>query len=162
MNRFPTSSTLFVPLLCALFALTGCSSGGNQLRVLQGSPFQTSVDVLNNGNTVASGVAYGTATAYFSAGSSSPHLQVELPNSTTPILDQMLSLSGSNSTFVLVSSSNSFSGFLISDNNSSPSSGNANLRILNASPSLSSADVYVVQPPTSISAVNATVSGHVL
>lgn len=160
MNRFLASLPLLFSL-CALFILTGCGSGGTQLRVLQGSPFQSSVNVLNNGNTVSSSLAYGTVTSYFSAGSSSPHLQIELPSSTTPILDQTLSLSGPNSTFVLVTSLNSFTGFLVSDNNSAPSSGNANLRILNGSPDLTSADVYVVNPAngTSILGLNATVSG---
>ncbi len=146
-------------MLGAVLAITGCGSSSNQLRVLQGSPFQSSVNVLVNGNMTGSSVSYGTATAYFSAGSSSPHLQIELPTSTTPILDQNLSLSGSNSTFVLVTSSNNFTGFVISDNNSSPSSGNANVRLLNASPNLTGADVYIVQPPNSITSVNATVSG---
>lgn len=157
MNRFLTS-LCFLSLICVLFAISGCGSSGNKLRVLQGSPFQGTVNVLNNGNTIGS-VSFGTATAYFSAGSSTPHLQIELPNTTTPILDQMVSVSGSNSTFVLVTSGNSFTGFLVSDNNSAPSSGNANLRILNGSPNLSSADIYIVQPPTSITSVNATVPG---
>lgn len=129
--------------------------------LVESTPFQSSVNVLNNGNTVSSSLAYGTATAYFSAGSSAPHLQIELPSSTSPILDQTLSLPGRNSTFVLVTSLNSFTGFLVSDNNSAPSSGNANLRILNGSPNLSSADVYVVQPAngTSILGINPTASG---
>lgn len=160
MNRSGTSFLyIFVVFVCVIFAITGCGSSSTQLRVVQGSPFQSSVDVLINGSTVATSLAFGAATGYLSAGSTSPHMQIELSGSSNPIFDQTLKLSGSNSTFFIVTSSNDFTGFAVSDNNSAPSSGNANLRILNASPNLQIADVYVVQPPVAIGGVAPTMSG---
>lgn len=160
MNRFSMPVPgIFAILLGVILVIAGCGSGSTNLRVLHGSPLQSSVMVLVNGNTISSSLAFGADTGYFAAGSSSPHLQIELPNSSTVILDQTPSLSGANSTFVTVTNNGVFTGFLVADNNSTPSSGNANLRILNASPNLASADVYIVQPPASVASVNPTISG---
>lgn len=160
MNRFATTFPYsFVLFFCAILAIAGCGSGGSKLRVLQGSPFQPSVSVLINGNTVSSALAYGADSGYLAVSSSTPHLQIQLPNAATPILDQMPTLSGANSTFVTFTGPSGFTGFLVPDNNAAPSSGNANLRVLSGSPNLASADVYILQPPASISGVSPTVSG---
>jgi|SRR5579859_729940 len=160
MNRF-TGSLPFVVvlfLLCAILGTTGCgSSSGTRIRVLQGSPSHSTITVLINGSAIANNLAYATDTGYFSVSSSSPHLQIELPGSSTAVIDQTPSLAG-DSTFITVTSAGTFTGFLVADDNSAPSSGNVKLRILNASANLPSADVYIVQPGGNIGG-SPTISG---
>jgi hypothetical protein len=47
---------------------------------------------------------------------------------------------------------------VFTDNNAAPTSGNLNLRIINASPALGSADVYVVAPGTDLTTLSPTVT----
>jgi hypothetical protein len=119
---------------------------------------ESSVDVLLDGTKVAT-EAYGVAPTYISVSSGSRHLQIEPTGSSTPFIDQTLSLSsGNNYTVVAVNFSSSHQALVLSDQNSAPASGDIAIRIVDASPELGSVDVYIVAPGTDLTAVTATIS----
>jgi len=139
----------------SLIAFTiACGSSSSQVRVFDVYPNVSNVDMLINNKTIASGVAYGTASAYASASSGSQNLIVEASGSTSPLINQTISL-GSGSSTILATGSGAVA---IADNNSAPGSGNIKIRVINASPTLGTADVYVVTSGTSISGLSPTFS----
>lgn len=148
----PLSITLFA--LSTIFFTTGCGSSSTQVRLLNAMSGQSSLNMLVDSKTLASGVGYGTASGYASASSGSRHLQVEA--SGTALIDQTINLtSGTNNTILATNSGAS----VLTDNKTVPSSGNIEIRVINASFQLGTADVYIVAPGTDISTVTPTVSG---
>jgi hypothetical protein len=142
----------------ALFA-TSCGSSNNaHLRLLNAMVTQSSLNMLIDGNTVDSNIGYATASSYTSVSSGSRHVQVEPAGSSTPVIDTTQSVASGNNITVLayLNASNSNSSAFLIDNNSAPSSGNFNIRIIDAAPAAGSqgADVYVVTSGTNISGVN--------
>jgi hypothetical protein len=119
---------------------------------------QSSLNMLIDGNTVAPNIGYATASSYTSVSSGSRHVQVEPAGSSTPVIDTTQSVASGNNITVLayLNTSNSNSSAFLIDNNSAPSSGDFNIRIVNAAPAVGSggADVYVVASGTNISGVN--------
>ena len=110
------------------------------------------MDVVVNGKIVASNLLYGAATSYLQVKSGSAHIQLEPTGTTTPFLDQTISLTQNvQYTFVVDNNSGSVSAFTLTDD--STSSSNINLRIVNAAPGLPAADVYVVPQGTTITSV---------
>lgn len=130
----------------ALFA-TSCGSSNNaHLRLLNAMVTQSSLDMLVDGSNVAPNIGYSTASGYISVSSGSRHVQIEPTGTSSPVIDTTTSLnSGDNVTaLAYLNSSNANSSAFLVDNNSAPSSGNFNLRIINASPAMGAAvDVYV-------------------
>jgi hypothetical protein len=116
-------------------------------------------DLLINSNKVASAVAYATASSYVTIGAGTQHVQVEPTGSTTPIIDENLTFNTSSQSTLMLFSSPTISTQVFADNNTAPTAGNMNVRIINASPALGAADVYVVAPGTNLLTVTPTVSG---
>ena len=110
-----------------------------------------------NNNLFASNVLYGNASAYAQIVPGSPILTVAAQGASTGLLSQTLSLQSGTSYTVMVSGYTA-AAILLTDNNTPPSAGNMNLRIINASPSLGTADVYAVAPGTNLKTVSPTVS----
>ena len=129
------------------FFATSCGSSNKaHLRLLNAMVTQGSLDMLVDGTNVASNVGYSTASSYISVSSGSRHVQVEPSGSSSPVIDTTTSMnSGDNVTaLAYLNTSNANSSAFLVDNNSTPSSGNFNLRIINASPAMGAAvDVYV-------------------
>lgn len=149
-------------VLIGLASLTiGCSgsSGGGKLRLVNATPDESSLDLLVDTKSVASGVGYGAASSYVSVGSGSRQLQIE-PSGTTTVLIATTASVNSGETLTLISLNYSFniSTVLLTDDNSAPLSGDFKLRIVNASPGLGAQDVYVVPAGTDISSVAPTFS----
>jgi len=112
-----------------------------------------------NNTVFASNVAYGTASSYAQIIPGSQVLTVATQGATTGLLSQTLNLmSGTSYTIMVAGYPSSVAAILLTDNNSPPSAGNVNLRIINAAPSLGVADVYVVAPGTNLKTVSPTVS----
>lgn len=134
--------------LAVILLSVGCGSSGTKFRVMNAVIDESSVDVLLDGTKVAT-EAYGVAPTYISVSSGSRHLQIEPTGSSTPFIDQTLSLSsGNNYTVVAVNFSSSHQALVLSDQNSAPASGDIAIRVVNASPSLGAADAYIVASGT--------------
>lgn len=147
-------------ILSIIFATTGCGSGGvANLRVLDAAPTEPQLNVLVDGNTINSNLAYTANTGYMSVTAGSRHLQVEPVNSTTPIVDTTISLGSTTNTTVIVTGITTFEGIVLTDQTTVPTSGTAVIRLVNAAPSMGSADVYVVPDGTSIAGTSPLVSG---
>jgi len=106
---------------------------------------QSTVNLLVNNSAVASGVAFGTASGYASAPSGSQQIQVQAGN--VPLLNVNATISGGNNNTILATDSGVT---VLTDNKATPSSGNIQIRAINASGSiLPTADVYIVPAGTS-------------
>jgi hypothetical protein len=146
-------------LLSILLFVPGCGSSSNaNIRFVNVTPDESSLDFLINGNNQGS-VSYGTTSGYKSVGSGSEHLQVE-PTGTTTVIIDTTTTAASKAYISMFSLNFSFaiSNIVLTDDNSAPSSGDFKLRIVNASPGLGPQDVYIEPAGTDINTVQPTVS----
>ena len=140
-----------------LVLLTGCGHTDAQLRFVNTSPGEPSLNSLD-GTTVATGVAYGTGGSYSSTLPGPRHLNVYSSGTTNAIVNQTISLSsGTDYSLFAINFSFDITAILLADDNSTPSSGNVKLRVLNASPGLGAVDVYVVDLGTDLNSVTPSV-----
>jgi hypothetical protein len=145
-------------ILSTILVAIGCSTSGThtQLRVLQASPDEAAVDILIDGKAIVSGLGYAAPTNYLSVSSGSRHLQVEPTGTTTPVIDETISLSsGTNSTLITDNFAAAITPVLLTDDNTAPSSGDIKLRFVNAGAGAGNVDIYVL-PPGSTPPGNAT------
>ena len=146
---------LCLAILGIIAITTACGSGSTQVRLLNAMDGQSSVNMLLDNTSVASGVTFGAASAYTSTSSGSRSLEVQSTGGST-LLNQSISLTnGSNNTVLATDAGVN----LLADNKTTPSSGDIQIRVVNASNALGTADVYVIAPGTDISTVNPTVTG---
>lgn len=142
--------------LVTLFVTAGCgSSNGARVRFMNAFVGQSSLDMLINSKSVATGVLYGAASGYASVSSGSPNLQIENTGTTNVLVNQTISLSSKSDSTVLATGSGAV---VLSDNNAAPASGNIKIRVINASPTLGTADVYIVPSGTGITPGSPTVA----
>ena len=71
-------------VFCALLFATGCGSSTAHLRILNGIPIQSDIDMLIDSKDVAPAIPYGSASGYLSVGSGSRHLQIEATGNSSP------------------------------------------------------------------------------
>jgi hypothetical protein len=130
---------------------TGCGGGGKtQLRVLQASPDETTgLNFLIDSNTLFSNVALDTPSSYASVSAGSRHLQVEPTGSTTPVIDETISLNGgTHYTLLTTNYASNITPVLLTDDTTAPASGDFNIRIVNAGVGAGTVDAYIVNPGT--------------
>jgi Domain of unknown function (DUF4397) len=135
--------------VAALLVAAGCGGGSDQgkIRVMNASPNETGLDVLVDGKSVATGIAYGNNSDYIAVDSGSRHVQIEASGTTTILIDQNVSVASSGETTVLATNlAADISALVLIDDATAPATGDASLRVVNASPTLGSVDVYVVAP----------------
>jgi Domain of unknown function (DUF4397) len=139
--------------LCLLIA--GCGGGGKtRFQFVNAVPDVTNLDLLIDSTAVASNVAYGTTTGYQNTQSGSHNIQIEPSGTSNSLLQQSVTFaSGSDTTVIASNFSSNISALVLNDNNSTPPSGDFNLRLVNGSPGLGATDVYIVAPGTDINTV---------
>jgi len=140
----------------SLFYAAGCGSGSSstsntaQVRILNASPQQQSLSLLFDNNTIQTGIVSQSASAYVAQPAGNHTVQIEASNSSSSLVTQNVSLSSGNYYSILAVepsfASSSLTMSLLTDNNSAPSSGNFNLRIINASPDFGNLDAYITAP----------------
>ncbi len=122
-------------------------------------PDESNLEVLVNGTSVGSNVAYGTSTGYQSVKSGSQQVVIEPSGSSTALITTSISFSSGTDTTVIASNfSSSIAALVLGDDNSAPTSGDFKLRIVNSAPGLGPADVYIVTPATDLNTVSPTLS----
>jgi hypothetical protein len=140
--------------------VVGCSSGSKtRFRVANAVVEEPDLNVLEDGNTVSSNLAYGTSTGYLSAHAGSHQIQIEPSGTSSAFLTPALTFNaGTDTTILPFNFSSSPQSLVLTDDNSTSPSGDAKLRLINVAPSLGPADVYVVTPGTDINTVSPTIS----
>ena len=108
---------------------------------------QSSLDMLIGSQDIAPGVVYGAASGYASTSSGSGTLQIEDTGTTNILVNQPINLGAKSDSTVLATGSGTV---VLADNNAAPSSGNIEIRVINASFTLGTADVYIVPSGTGI------------
>jgi hypothetical protein len=156
-------------LFCAVLSMsvlalftTGCgsSSSGTKIRMVNAMPDEGSLDMLIDTKSGVSSVGYGAASSYVTVASGSRQLQVEATGSTTILINRTDNIaSGTNYTLLSLNFSFDPSSLLLTDDNSTPSSGDFKLRVVNASSGMGPQDVYIVTAGTDIGSVDPTFSG---
>ncbi len=149
-------------LVClgAILLIAGCGSGQTtRLRLMNAVPDESNIDVLVDSTTLSSNIAYGTSTGYQSVKSGSHQVAIEPSGSSTALLQQSVTFAGgADTTIISMNFSQSVSNLVLSDDNSTPTSGDFRIRVINASPGLGPADVYIVAPGTSLTSLTPTIS----
>ena len=145
-----------VGVSCVLLFAAGCGSSTSHLRLLNAIPIQADLDMLIDSKNVASAVAYGAASTYASVSAGSRHVQIEPTGVPSPIVDQSTGFSSGTFNTVMESSSGVT---VFSDSNTTPSSGNVSVRVINASHNVGAADVYIVSSGTGIGTATPTFAG---
>ena len=74
-----------------IFLTTACGSSNANIRLLNAMLSQTSLDLLVDGKTVSTGVAYASGSSYASTSSGSHHLQAEATGTTTIFFETLVS-----------------------------------------------------------------------
>ena len=137
-----------------LAAGCGSSSKTTSLRLVQASPDTGAVNLLVNGKTVSTDIGYAGNTGYVSVRAGSPKVQVDPINSSVAIVDQALTLmAASETTLMLTNYAASRKVLVLTDDNTAPAAGDAQLRVVNAAPGISAADVYAVPAGSSLSLI---------
>jgi uncharacterized protein DUF4397 len=144
----------------AILLIAGCGGGGTtRFRFMNAVPDESNLEVLVNGTSVGSNVAYGTSTGYQSVKSGSQQVVIEPSGSSTALITSSISFSSGTDTTIIASNfSSSIAALVLSDDNSAPTSGDFKLRIVNSAPGLGPADVYIVTPATDLNTVSPTSS----
>ena len=156
----------FLSVLLTL-AAAGCKSASTivanaQFRVMNASVEQPSLNFLLTTTTLATALAYPTATAYSSEAPGPYTVHVEPAGTTTTLINQGVVLqSGTSYTFIAAEAgfaSPALTPIFLTDDNSAPTSGQMKLRVVNAvpDPDVGNFDVYVVAPGKSLQNINPT------
>jgi len=158
-----------LPLILVLGAFAifagGCGTDHTQLRFVHASPNAPNVDVQIDNKSFATDIPYegfAPSSGYTTFNSGNRNIQVFTTGTTSnPLINSNMSLSGGKQYSVLASGLLSgIAAVLLTDNNTQPSSGNFNLRVVHDSPSAAGhLDIYVVSPGTDITNVTPSASG---
>ena len=143
-----------------LWTACGSSSGNANVRLVNALPTQTDLDFLVDSKSVATSIAYGTASSYVGVSSGSRHLQGQVTGSTTIVADTTTTVNSSTYTSLVsfLDATNSNNLLVLTDNNAAPPSGDFNLRVINVCSGLGTQDVYVVASGTDLNSVSPTFS----
>ena len=166
MSSYFSRSAGGLAVLCSMLAWSGCglfgggSSGSAQLRVLQASKSVPSADVVVDGTTVVSSMAYGANTGYLTVKSGTRHVQIVPTGSTTAIVDESINIAANGAATVVVNGvSPNIAALTLTDNHTAPATGTVQLRLINASTNMGPADVFVVPAGNSLTSGSPTVAG---
>jgi hypothetical protein len=145
--------TLF-PLLIAAAALSaGCSDdntspqGDGHLRIVHVSPDAPALDVVLDGDTVATDIAYLGSTDYLRLSAAGHVLQIADANAATTLIDQDVTVADATDyTMVVGDTLAGISGVVLTDDNRTPPAGTIRIRAVHEAPHAGPVDVYVTEP----------------
>jgi hypothetical protein len=146
--------------MLALFA-AGCGDDKTQarLRIVHDSPDAPNVDVLVNGATVATNVAYKAASDYLTVPASATEIKVRPTGTTTDVINAKVTLAKKTDYTVLATNLvASIEPLVLTDDNTAPASGKVKVRLVHGAPSAPPVDIYVTAPGADISAATPTLT----
>jgi hypothetical protein len=152
-----------VALCLAIVFMIGCGGSSSdttqQLRIVMASPDAPPVDILIDGTQVATSLAYTNSTAYLPTKSGSRHIQALTVSNSTSVFDQSISITASaNETLLLTGPVAKMQSLLLTDGavNTTITTGDGKVRVVNASQTMGPADVFIVNAGTSLSGATPT------
>jgi hypothetical protein len=156
-------------IILTVLGTAGCKStttlaANPQIRVMNAAVQQPTITAKLSATTLAANLAFPTASAYASPAPGGYTLHVEVGTSLTPttLINLPLVLQpGASYTFIAAEAafaSPALTPIVLTDDNTTPASGQMKLRLVNASPDIGNLDIYVVAPGASIQNKTATVS----
>src|SRR6266700_6670025 len=155
---------LVVALVTVMAFTMGCSSSSSsqntKIRFVNATVNQAAFNVLIDSASVATALANGgSATAYLPVTSGSRHIQMQDPNTSQNLIDSTLTLaSGTSTTFLAADYVGNLKTLVMTDDNTTPASGDFKLRVVNVAPNLNAnADVYIVTAGTDINIVSPSI-----
>ncbi|HEU5335384.1 MAG TPA: DUF4397 domain-containing protein [Terriglobales bacterium] len=122
--------------------------------MMNASVQQPNLAVLLNTTTLATSLAFPTATTYTSEPPGGYTIHIEPSGTTTTLINQPVVFQNATS-YTMIATEAAFASpaltpILLTDDNTPPTSGQMKLRVVNASPDLGNVDVYVVAPNAGI------------
>ena len=144
----------------ALF-LAACNSDSNdaQVRLLNVSQGYSSLDLYAGSTKEKSAVTSGTLSSYFGLAANTYTLKFTVSGVTTALASSSVTFTEkTHQTFVAYGDTGSFATLQIGEDTSAPSSGTANVELMNAAPDAGALDVYFTASTTSLDDVSPTFS----
>jgi hypothetical protein len=166
MSRLLKALSLTVALATLNLITTSCTttstSGGTQIRMINAIPDSPPVDIFVSGSKLFTNLSFAAAqpntnpASYVAASSGNAAFQGFATGTTTnPISPTGTVTLGNSTQYTVIAVGlelNDSAPIVIPDNNSVPTSGNVEFRVINVSPSspVGGVDVYIVPPGTDI------------
>lgn len=146
---------LILLLALGLLFAAGCGGGSSsktktaQLRMVNSAGgFGSAYDILVGGASFTTNLIFSNATAYATLNSGSEQIEFRAVGTSSDVINQTVNLTGGSTyTFVAMGPSSQVGGVNFTDNTTAATSGNIQLRIINASISVSSMDIYILPSP---------------
>jgi hypothetical protein len=129
------------------------------VRVVHASPDAPNVDVLVDNAPALTNVAYKAASNYLPAPTGSRNVKVRATGTSTVVIDQNVTLSqGAFYTILATGRVASIAPVVLTDDQTSPASGNIRLRLVHAAPGAGNVDIYVTGPTADIATTTPTLT----
>lgn len=139
-------------LLAGVSAFTGCNGGGSsqgQVRLINATRSHVSLDLLSGSTRVISAVAPNAASSYAGVDSGSATLQVVDNGSSTTLLTSGPTITADQSySLITYESGGTLKSAWLAENDTTPTSGTAQLRIVDLAPDAGALDVHVTGADT--------------
>lgn len=155
---------LALVVLASAATIAACSDDNDpenttRLRAVHLSPDAPNVDILVNGDEVASDVAYEENTGYLTIPSGTTDILVQPVNTNVDAIDASPDLDEDTDYTVLAANLVAdIEPILLTDDNEAPSAGNVKVRIVHGAPSAPAVDVYVTAPGADLATATPTLS----
>ena len=148
-----------VTLLAAFTVGCGDDKSNSRLRIVHDSPDAPNVDVVVNGDTVATNVPYKAASPYLPVRSGATEIKVRPTGTTTDVIDAKITAAEKTDYTVLATNLvASIEPLVLTDDNTPPASGKVKVRLVHGAPSAPPVDIYVTAPGADINAATPTLT----
>lgn len=145
----------------AVLFLSGCNNDSNDadVRLLNVSQGYNSLAVYAGSSEEESAVTFGTVSSYFGLAAGTYTLNFTVSGVTTALASSSVTLTEkTHQTFVAYGDTGSFGTLEISEDTSAPSSGTADVELVDAAPDAGAVDIYFTASNTSLDDVSPTFS----
>ena len=157
-------------LLLAAAALSGaCSDDDNtaperqgRLRIVHASPDAPDLDVVVDGDTVATDITYLGSTDYLQLSAGGHVMQLSETNTSTTLIDEDVTVAdGADYTVIVANTLNEIEALVLTDDNSTPPAGTIRVRAVHGAKAAGAVDIYVTDPGTDLT-LTSPVASNVL